>query len=254
MIDASIPLKGLLINRNDENLKQQQLQMNQMRMNQQQQEGERRSRLSDLIPKAAAGDQAAMGEVAAIDSDVWAKLNSSQSAALKANQEKILLGAKIVRQVNPKDEASWQMARQAAQRAGVDISDVPPNYDPNYVQQLVTVADALEKQSGGADPSSVREYEYAKQQGYDGSYVDFKGEFAAPLIFDVNGDGANDMVPRGRSRQPAQQSEDLPRISGDADYNQLKPGQRFITPDGQIRVKRGGQTASPSGPFPGSGY
>jgi hypothetical protein len=64
-LDASIPLQGLLINRNDENLKKQRLQMGQLEMQRYQQEGERRKRLGDLLPGAAKGDQAAIDEAEA---------------------------------------------------------------------------------------------------------------------------------------------------------------------------------------------
>jgi hypothetical protein len=71
-----------------------------------------------------------------------------QQAILEANREKIIAGAKIVRQLNPTDEASWQAARQAAANAGIDISEVPANFDPQYVQGLIATADALAPQSG----------------------------------------------------------------------------------------------------------
>lgn len=64
-------------------------------------------------------------------------------AQLKDHQGQIELGAKIVRQVQPKDQAGWNQALMIAQQAGVDISQVPQQFDPNYAQQLVSLADVL---------------------------------------------------------------------------------------------------------------
>jgi hypothetical protein len=234
-----------------------------LQMHQQRQEAQGRKRLGDLLPQAmgypgAMGEggatqqgsqQDAMREIAGIDPRLFMDLNEHQRKQA-ADEVDEVVGA--VRWADTPEK--WQRVQQHYGQMGHDVSGYSFENREGYLLQLGKMGEYLKSApKAGEQPSSVREYEYAKQQGYDGSYVDFKGEFAAPLIFDVNGDGANDMVQRGRGRQQPQ-SEDLPRVSGEADYNQLRPGQRFITPDGQVRVKRGGQTASPSGPFPSSGY
>jgi hypothetical protein len=67
---------------------------------------------------------------------------------LEAHREKIVMGAKIVRQIQPKDDAGWQQVLQMAQQVGIDLADVPRNFDQQYVQGLISVADALDPQSG----------------------------------------------------------------------------------------------------------
>lgn len=72
-----------------------------------------------------------------------------QRALLEQHKDKILIGAKIVRELGVKDEASWQQARTIAQQMGIDLSDIPLNYDPRYVQGLIATADALDPPKQG---------------------------------------------------------------------------------------------------------
>ena len=76
---------------------------------------------------------------------------------LEAHREKIVMGAKIVRQINPKDDADWQRVLQMAQQVGIDLADVPKQFDPQYVQGLIGVAEALAPQREAQDPSFIRE-------------------------------------------------------------------------------------------------
>lgn len=76
---------------------------------------------------------------------------------LEAHRENIVMGAKIFRQFGVKDQATYDAAKQAAQMAGIDISQVPPQFDPQYVQGVVTIADAFEPQKQTQDPSFIRE-------------------------------------------------------------------------------------------------
>lgn len=223
MIDASIPLKGLLINRNDELQKQQQMEMGNFRMQQARQEQAQQSRLADLLPKAAAGDQQAMNQVAAIDTGLWSRLNSQQSEALKQNRERVLLGAKIVREINPQDEGSWQVARQAAQRAGVDISDVPANFDPNYVRSLISVADAMEKDA--APTSMQRNYEFLKGQNPQLADRYLQGQAEGDPIVQRNEDGTMTVYPRSMINGGGQPAPPPPPPGFVVDGQGGQPGQ-----------------------------
>lgn len=65
-------------------------------------------------------------------------------AQLAQHQDSILKGAQIVRELKPTDQASWDRARALAAQAGVDISQVPAQFDPQYAQGVVHLADALD--------------------------------------------------------------------------------------------------------------
>jgi hypothetical protein len=86
-----------------------------------------------------------------------------QKAQLAQHQDSILKGAEIIRQFNPKDQASYTAALQAAQVAGIDISQVPQQYNPQYVDGIIRTADALKPQP--QDPGIIREFDEATQRG-----------------------------------------------------------------------------------------
>lgn len=65
---------------------------------------------------------------------------------LEQHRENIIKGAQIFRQVGVKDEPSYQQARQMAAQMGIDISGVPPNFDPQYVQGVIQLADTFAPQ------------------------------------------------------------------------------------------------------------
>jgi hypothetical protein len=69
-------------------------------------------------------------------------------AQLAQHQDSIVKGAEIIRQFNPKDQQSYTQALMAAQQAGIDISQVPQEYNPQYVDGVVKLADALKPQAG----------------------------------------------------------------------------------------------------------
>ena len=102
-----------------------------------------------------------------------AQQQQSVQQQLEAHRDNILKGAELIRQVQPKDQASWDQARALAAQAGIDISEVPAQFDPQYVQGITALADAFAPEKTNPDPSSVREYQFAKQQGFTGSYTDF---------------------------------------------------------------------------------
>jgi hypothetical protein len=69
---------------------------------------------------------------------------------LGAHYDSVLKGGEIIRQVQPKDQASWDQALAMAQQAGIDISEVPRVWDENtakYAQQLSGLANAFKPQS-----------------------------------------------------------------------------------------------------------
>jgi hypothetical protein len=114
-------------------------------------------------------NKAALAALAKADPELALKFQSQQTEALKAHvgahQENIIKGAQILRQFNPTDQQSYTQALAAAQAAGVDISQVPQQYDPTYVAGVIHVADALKPEAGTQDPGIIREFDIASQRG-----------------------------------------------------------------------------------------
>lgn len=79
---------------------------------------------------------------------------ADQKALIEANREKIIMGAKLVRQVkaqNPgiSDDQAYQMSLPALQQAGIDTSTLPPPGSPDagqFVKNAFAIADALDPQ------------------------------------------------------------------------------------------------------------
>jgi hypothetical protein len=154
---------------------------------------------------------------------------------LEAHRENIVTGAKIFRQLNVRDEATYQQARQMAAQLGMDLTQVPPNYDPKYVQGVVSIADAM-------DPRKEAQDRYVPLQP-GGSLARIGPDGRAEIAIMQN-DGSK---PIGA---PVQQAGQMPQVSDEASYAAVPPGAQYVGPDGQVRVKQGGQTPQASGGFP----
>lgn len=87
-------------------------------------------------------------------------------AQLKDHQQAFEIGAKIIRQVNPKDQAGWDMALSAARQYGIDPDSlgVPRQFTPEYAQKVVAAADALAPRSNGGH-GAIPEFQDAIAQG-----------------------------------------------------------------------------------------
>jgi hypothetical protein len=165
-------------------------------------------------------------------------------SGLERHRENIVKGAQIIRQLQPKDQAGWDQARTMASQLGIDVSEVPPQFDPQYVQGLVGIADALAPRSGAQDPGIIREFEIATQRGlvqpgtsYQ-QYLQMRNPgMLAPVTIPENA-----VVEGGAN---------LPTVASPDDAMRLPPGSQFRMPDGRIGTvpNRGGQTVAPSGPF-----
>jgi hypothetical protein len=116
-IDASIPLSGLLINRNDENLKQQRYRMGELQMDQARQEGENRKRLGDLVPQAVHGDRAAIDQLYAVDPQIAMKLDERQAEQAKSRVADL---TSAVRWADTPEK--WQYVQQHYGQEGIDLT------------------------------------------------------------------------------------------------------------------------------------
>lgn len=161
------------------------------------------------------------------------------------HRDNIIKGAQVIRQIQPKDQASWDQARAIAAQAGIDISEVPAQFDPQYVQGITALADAFAPEKTNPDPSSVREYQFAKQQGFTGSYTDFLQFVHPPSALSIPGGGSITYPGGGQGGG----SGGLPHVSTPQEASQLPPGTQFIMPDGRIGTVPGGAGGNASGGF-----
>lgn len=157
----------------------------------------------------------------------------SKAQALEAHRENIVNGAKIIRQFQPKDQAGWDRVRQVAAQAGIDISEVPPQFDPQYVQGVVSLADAFAPQKAEGQPNIAKEVDYYRSIGRDDLAQQLLQRHAegGPIVAN-NGDGTFTIVPRSMVGQPQQQAPQGP-----------------IPPPPPGFVIDGGPTPPASGPF-----
>lgn len=68
----------------------------------------------------------------------------------------IRTGARVIQQMQPVDQAGWHQTLATVRDLGFDVSDIPPQYDPDYAAQVVQAAQVItsrsvEPQSGAAE-------------------------------------------------------------------------------------------------------
>jgi hypothetical protein len=150
-------------------------------------------------------------------------------AALEHHRDNIIKGAQIIRQVNPKDQASYTQALQLAQQAGIDLSEVPQQFDPQYVAGVSKLADT-----------------FAPQTGQQPHFIPFQ---QGGGVVKVNPDGTSSMVvlPNDGSQQAGAPAGATPQPGHVEDGYRFKGGNPA---DPNAWEKLGGQTATPSAMFP----
>jgi hypothetical protein len=121
------------------------------------QQGQERAKQNKARAAAAAlvrdpNNQGALAALAEVDPQSAMQFQEQQQkqalAGLEQHRDNILKGAQLIRQVQPKDQASWDQVRSLATQMGIDVSEVPPQFDPQYANGLVSIADAFEPQKG----------------------------------------------------------------------------------------------------------
>jgi hypothetical protein len=184
-------------------------------------------------------DPKALAALAQVDPQSAMEFRKQQieysKAQLAQHQDSILKGAEIVRQFNPKDQQSYTAALQAAQAAGIDVSQVPQQYNPQYVDGVMKLADALK-------PQTSDNTHFITPQPGGGAYA-----------YDPRTGGVTTIIaPNPGDQAPGApvQAGGLPHVSDQRSYDAIPPGTQYMTPDGHVRVKQGGQPVAPAGGFP----
>lgn len=163
-LDTSIPLmtRGPQIE-NPQNLLANALRLKsaQMGIDEQQQQIQQRNALSNVLRQPGAYDSSGnlsrsvlpqIGSVAPMQVPQYAKLiNEQDSNAVDKDvkhmtlaRQKVQLQAQLLGSV--KDQASYDNAKQIAAANGIDVSKLPPQYDPAFVQQALKGALTADQQ------------------------------------------------------------------------------------------------------------
>jgi hypothetical protein len=114
-------------------------------------------------------DPAAVQGIARHDPRLAMQIQGQQQQSLQQRLERdrdnIIKGGQIFRQLGVKDEATYQQARAMAAQMGMDVSQVPPNFDERYVQGVVSLADTFAPQKAEGQPNIAKEVEYYRSIG-----------------------------------------------------------------------------------------
>lgn len=137
---------------------QQQNRLGQMKLDEHQRGVERTNRLQSLLasvePGASTEDQVGRltrggflpeaRTLAESGSKVAKEQREAEKFQIEATRQKIGLGAQILG--SAKDQASYDAARESALAAGLDVSRMPPQFDPAFVQAKLTEALTAQEQ------------------------------------------------------------------------------------------------------------
>jgi hypothetical protein len=186
-LNPQIALSGLLINRNDENLKQQRYQMNQREM---QQQDQRQRSLADLLPQAAQGNQQAIDQLYSVDPDVALKMDDRQREMAKG---KVADLSAAVRWADTPEK--WQYVQQHYGQEGIDLSP----YQFQDREKSMVALGQLGSYLDGAPKGTALQQNYQffaeKDPKLADQYLRNQAE-GSPLIAS-NGDGTFTIIPRG---------------------------------------------------------
>lgn len=198
-------------------------------------------------------DPGAVNALAQVDPATAITIRQQQAATAAKEQERqrwqLINGAKIVRQLQPKDDATWQQALATARQMGIDVSEVPKTYDPNYVQSLIAAADALDPVKGEQPTSFMRD---AAAAGIMPGTPEFRQVFEGRQMRFIPGPTGVDIVdPRAYVKGPTGPAASP---GGGPEPGTVEDGYRFkggdpARPENWEPVTQGGPTPRASGGF-----
>lgn len=160
--------------------------------------------------------QQGFNALAQIDPAAAMQYRSQQAARqqqlTEQQREHIRVGARIIRQINPQDQAGWDRALGAARQLGVDLNGVPAAFDPGYRDQLLAAGQAMEAQQQSQPTSFQRDDQYIRQRYGDEAgdqYV--QRHIAPPPITRQNADGTITVIPQAALPLRRQQDTQAPQ-------------------------------------------
>ena len=169
------------------------------------------------------------------------QIEAHKQALEEANKQ---LGVTLQLLGTAHDEGSYQQARQVAAQMGLNVSNVPPNFDPQWVANTAAQAQAMQGkiQQQTAD---IQNYEYSLSHGFKGDFPGYLQLAHPPSPLSIPG-GGSITYPGGGSGGG---SGGLPHVSTPQEASQLPPGTQFVLPDDRIGTVPGGAGGNASGGF-----
>lgn len=184
-------------------------------------------RQSQLQAAAAQGDKSALAELAGIDLDAWGKISTAEKQALAQRVDYIGQAALAVSQLPEQARpAAWDSYIMQGAQAFPDLAQYQGKYSPDALNAALA-------QSG-----QVKTFLDLEKPQYMNVPID------ADLV-NVRDPEALRQFQERRSGE----GQNLPSVTDEATYNAIPPGSRYVTPDGQVRVKQGGAGGNASGNF-----
>lgn len=197
----------------------------------------RDARIQALTASAAQGDKAAAAQLAGIDFDKWDKLQDNQRQAIKGQVDYVGNAALQISRL-PADQrpAAWDQAIEEGVRLGYPgLAEHRGRYSEQGLQAAIANAGQVKQFIDMTEP---------KQFNVESGAGRYERN-------PVTGEITTVIAPNPGDKQPFTPvaSSEIPRVSGKADYNNLKPGQQYMDPTGTLRTKTGGPTPQASGTF-----
>lgn len=191
-----------------------------------QEKREAAARLAQVQQAAAQGDPTAKAQLAGIDIDAWAKIDSVTQKRVAEQVDYVGQAALAVKQMPPEQQAAaWdQYVEQGVQLGFGDLADYRGKFSPEALDGAIANAGLVKDFLGTQKIDYQVIPEGGRLQGFDAS---------------------------GRPLQGGTVSAEPAMPQSKADYDALPPGASFKAPDGTIRQKPGGGVGNGPGGFRG---
>lgn len=238
-----------------------------------QEEGRARRAENALAAYAQNPDQNTLGDAISANPDQALQIRQyeteRQNAAQAQHQQQLAMMGRLLTYA-AQGPQQWQQAHAKAQEFGIDVSEVPPQYDPEWAKQQIGIINAI------SSPQGQQALSIAGKLATDEGFRPGTPEFAARVtqiwqtestkFYPLTQGGGLAGVAPGQSAQlviapnpggyqagapvGSAPSGDLPRVTSPEEAMRLPPGSKFMMPDGRIGTVPGGPTPSASGNFP----
>ena len=221
------------------------IQMRDMAMGQQQQAqayaeqdraaaGQRQTRMGELMPGAARGDQASIDEMYQFDPEMAGKMDKQQREQAKAGLDD--LSSAIIWAQG--DDTKWNQMIDFYVKEHPEFEKYRGHRE--YAPQALMALGQMDKMLEASKPHIIT------PQAGAGAFSTTPG---------LPGSGVTTLVAPNEDGQefgaPVTPSGKIPLVTDEATYNAVPPGGMYQTKDGHTRQKPGGPTQSASAPFPG---